>query len=58
MTEAASITSLIVTAVIIGFGSYASAQDININIGKMQYQVSCAACHGVDAKGVNDMTSQ
>jgi mono/diheme cytochrome c family protein len=56
MTEAASITSLIVTAVIIGFGSYASAQDINI--GKMQYQGSCAACHGVDAKGDGPVSNE
>ena len=56
MTEAASITSLIVTAVIIGFGSYASAQDINI--GKMQYQASCAARHGVDAKGDGPVSNE
>jgi Cytochrome C oxidase, cbb3-type, subunit III len=46
--EAASITSLIISAVIIGSCSYASAQD---DVGKMEYQSSCAACHGADAKG-------
>ena len=56
MTKATSITSLIVTAVIIGSGSYASAQDINI--GKMQYQASCAACHGVDAKGDGPVSNE
>ena len=56
MTKATSITSLIVTAVIIGSGSYASAQDINI--GKMQYQASCAACHGVDAKGNGPVSNE
>src|SRR3974390_752094 len=56
MTKATSITGLIVTAVIIGFGLYASAQDINI--GKMQYQASCAACHGVDAKGDGPVSNE
>jgi cytochrome c len=48
MTEAASVKRLVATAIIIGSGSYASAQD---DVGKMQYQSSCAACHGIDAKG-------
>jgi len=33
---------------VLGFGSYASAQD---DVGKIQYQSSCAACHGIEAKG-------
>jgi Cytochrome C oxidase, cbb3-type, subunit III len=40
---------LIITNAIIGFSVCASAQDIDI--GKMEYQSSCAACHGIDAKG-------
>jgi mono/diheme cytochrome c family protein len=48
MTKAASIKWLIASTMIICSGSYASAQD---NVGKMQYQASCAACHGIDAKG-------
>ncbi len=48
MTEATSIKWLIATTIIIGFGSCASAQE---DVGKVQYQSSCAACHGIDAKG-------
>jgi mono/diheme cytochrome c family protein len=43
-----SIKWLIVAVSIVGFGSPASAQD---DVGKLQYQVSCAACHGAGAKG-------
>src|SRR5579864_3503364 len=40
---------LIIANTITGFGACASAQDIDV--GKMEYQSSCAACHGIDAKG-------
>ena len=40
---------LLITNAIIGFSACASAQDIDV--GKMEYQSSCAACHGIDAKG-------
>ena len=40
---------LIIANTIIGFGAGASAQDIDV--GKTEYQSSCAACHGLDAKG-------
>ena len=40
---------LIIANAITGFGSCASAQDIDV--GKTEYQSSCAACHGIDAKG-------
>ncbi len=40
---------LIIISTIIGFSACASAQ--NIDVGKMEYQSSCAACHGIDAKG-------
>jgi mono/diheme cytochrome c family protein len=46
--EATAIKWVIVIA-IIGFSACASAQ--NIAEGKMQYQSSCAACHGMEAKG-------
>lgn len=49
ISKAAAIRWLTVTSTIIGFSACASAQDIEI--GKMEYQSSCAACHGVDAKG-------
>ena len=48
-TETALIKSLMVTSAVIGFITCASAQDNNV--GKIQYQSSCAACHGADAKG-------
>jgi mono/diheme cytochrome c family protein len=40
---------LIITNTIIGFGASASAQDTDV--GKTEYEASCAACHGTDAKG-------
>ncbi|MGB8574933.1 MAG: cytochrome c [Pseudolabrys sp.] len=40
---------LIIANTIIGFGACASAQ--GVDVGKMEYQSSCAACHGIDAKG-------
>jgi hypothetical protein len=40
---------LIIINAIVGFGACASAQDIDV--GKTEYQSSCAACHGNDAKG-------
>jgi mono/diheme cytochrome c family protein len=38
-----------IATTIIGFSARASAQ--GIDVGKMEYQSSCAACHGIDAKG-------
>ncbi len=38
-----------IATTIIGFSARASAQDNDL--GKLQYQASCAACHGIDAKG-------
>ncbi len=49
ITKAAAIRWLMITSTIIGFSADASAQDIAE--GKTQYQSSCAACHGIDAKG-------
>ena len=47
--ETAAFKWLIIANTIIGFNACASAQDIDV--GKMEYQSSCAACHGIDAKG-------
>jgi hypothetical protein len=47
--ETTAVKWLIIANSIIGFSAYASAQDIDV--GKMEYQSSCAACHGIDAKG-------
>ncbi len=43
------IKGLMILNALIGFSAYASAQDIAE--GKIQYQSSCAACHGMEAKG-------
>jgi mono/diheme cytochrome c family protein len=40
---------LMIGAAIIGFGRPASAEESDV--GKLEYQSSCAACHGIDAKG-------
>jgi len=49
ITEMAAVKWLIIANTIIGFSACASAQDIDV--GKTEYQSSCAACHGIDAKG-------
>lgn len=40
---------LFITNTIAGFIVGSAAQDIDV--GKMEYQSSCAPCHGIDAKG-------
>lgn len=40
---------LIIAGTIVGFSARASAQ--NIDVGRTEYQSSCAACHGIGAKG-------
>jgi len=47
--ETAAFKWLIIANTIIAFSACASAQDIDV--GKTEYQSSCAACHGIDAKG-------
>jgi len=47
--SAAAFKWLAIVNMVLGFGACASAQDIDT--GKMEYRSSCAACHGVDAKG-------
>jgi mono/diheme cytochrome c family protein len=47
--ETAAFKWLIIANTIIAFSECASAQDIDV--GKKEYQSSCAACHGIDAKG-------
>ncbi|HML06894.1 MAG TPA: c-type cytochrome [Xanthobacteraceae bacterium] len=49
IAETATIEWLLIAATIIGFSACASAKDVDV--GKMEYQSSCAACHGIDAKG-------
>jgi len=52
--ETTGFKRLIIANAIVGFGTCASAQDIDI--GKMEYQSSCAACHGIDAKGTGPVS--
>lgn len=47
--EMAALKSLIIASAIIGSSACASAQ--NVDVGKTEYQSSCAACHGSGAKG-------
>ena len=47
--ETSAFKWFIIVITIIGFSAYASAQ--NVDVGKAEYQSSCAACHGIDAKG-------
>ena len=47
--KTAAFTCLIVVNTIVGLSAHAPAQDIDV--GKAEFQSSCAACHGIDAKG-------
>jgi len=49
MTETAAFKWLLIAVTVVGFGACASAKDADVS--KMEYQSSCAACHGIDAKG-------
>ena len=49
ITATAGFKWLIIANTIIGFHVCASAEETDV--GKTQYQSSCAACHGIDAKG-------
>ena len=47
---------LIITGLAVGFA--ASAQAEEVDIGKAEFQSSCASCHGADAKGKGPVSSQ
>ena len=47
---------LLIANAIIGFSSAALAQDIDT--GKIEYQSSCAACHGMDGKENGPVSSE
>ncbi len=49
MMKTVVFTWLLIGAVVTGFGTGASAQDIDV--GKAQYRSSCASCHGTGGKG-------
>lgn len=47
---------LIIAGLAVGFA--ASAQAEEVDIGKAEFQSSCASCHGADAKGKGPVSSQ
>ena len=49
ITEVAAFKWPMIAAMIFGFSTHASAQ--RTDVGQTEYQSSCAACHGVNAKG-------
>lgn len=50
------VKSLIITSLIAGFTAAAQAEDVDI--GKSEFQSSCASCHGADAKGKGPVSDQ
>jgi mono/diheme cytochrome c family protein len=48
MKRTALVTLLIATS---SYGTIALAQKEKVDIGKQEFEVHCAICHGVDAKG-------
>ena len=47
---------LIITGLAAGFAAAAQAEDFDI--GKSEFQSSCASCHGADAKGKGPVGDQ
>jgi Cytochrome c len=47
---------LIIANAVIGFGVCAWAQEIDV--GKIEYQSSCAVCHGADGKGKGPLRAE
>jgi mono/diheme cytochrome c family protein len=47
---------LIITSLTAGFAAAAQAEDFDI--GKSEFQSSCASCHGADAKGKGPVSDQ
>jgi len=45
----AALRSITIASQIIAFSTCASAQ--GVDVGKVEYQTNCAACHGIDGKG-------
>ena len=54
--ETSAFKWLMIANAMIGFSPCASAKDADV--GKMEYQSSCAACHGVDAKGTGPVSKE
>jgi mono/diheme cytochrome c family protein len=56
ITETAAVKWLITAVMFIGFGTCIWAQ--NVDSGKLEYESSCAACHGVDGRGNGPVSEQ
>ena len=54
--EKHSLKCLIIAGLTAGFAAAAQADDIDI--GKSEFQSSCASCHGADAKGKGPVSDQ
>jgi mono/diheme cytochrome c family protein len=50
------VTRLIIASLTAGFAAAAHAQEVDI--GKSEFQSSCASCHGADAKGKGPVSDQ
>jgi mono/diheme cytochrome c family protein len=56
ITEGAALKWLMIAAMILGFSTRALSQ--RIDVGKTEYQSSCAACHGINAKGDGPLSKE
>ncbi|MCG2626947.1 cytochrome c [Bradyrhizobium sp. WYCCWR 13023] len=54
--EKHSLKCLIIAGLAAGFTAAAQAEDVDI--GKGEFQSSCASCHGVDARGKGPVSAQ
>jgi hypothetical protein len=52
----AALKGLVVGSLIVGFNLSGWAQDSDI--GKLEYQTSCAVCHGIDGKGTGPLANE
>ena len=51
-----AVKCLIITSLTAGFAAATQAEDVDI--GKSEFQSSCASCHGADAKGKGPVSDQ
>ena len=51
-----AVKCLIITGLAAGFAAAAQAEDFDV--GKSEFQASCASCHGADARGKGPVSGQ
>ena len=51
-----SVKSLLIAGLAAGFAAAAQAEDLDV--GKSEFQSSCASCHGTDARGKGPVSDQ